>query len=104
MTLVEAGDEAVTVRATIREAGLNPRYFYESFESIDQLLGALFDQQSDELQTRLEATLAAVADDPTATLRTGIETVLRFLTEDPRRARILVERLAHQRGAHRTPA
>ena len=90
LTLVEAGDEAVTVRATIREAGLNPRYFYESFDSIDQLLGALFDQQSDELQARLEATLAAVADDPTATLRTGIETVLRFLTEDPRRARVLV--------------
>ena len=45
--LVESGDEAVTVRATIREAGLDPRYFYESFDSIDQVLGALFDQQSD---------------------------------------------------------
>lgn len=90
LELVADGDDALTVRATIRHAGLNPRYFYESFANVDELLGALFDQQNDLLLARLDAALSAVAGDAPATLRTGIETVLRFLAEDPRRARILV--------------
>lgn len=88
LTLAEAGDDAVTVRATIREAGLNPRYFYESFASVDELLGAMFDQQAEALQARLAEALTG--DDPAVVLRAGVETVLRFLTEDPRRARVLV--------------
>lgn len=50
--LVEAGFEllgtkgvqATTVRAVVREAGLNTRYFYESFANIDELLVAVFDR------------------------------------------------------------
>lgn len=89
--LLDEDESAVTVRAVLRTAGLNPRYFYESFTDLDDLLAALHDEQALLLAARLEADLAATeAADPADLIRTGIEAVLRHLTEDPRRARVLI--------------
>src|SRR5438270_12648428 len=37
------GWQAATVRAICKQARLNPRYFYESFSGLDELLVAVFD-------------------------------------------------------------
>ena len=88
--LLAEDDAAVTVRAVLRTAGLNPRYFYESFADLDELLAALYDEQLALLAARVESDLAAPAGGPAAVIRAGIESVLRHLTEDPRRARVLI--------------
>ncbi len=49
---------AVTVRGICRASGLNPRYFYESFESADALVAATFDRVIEEIS---EAALTAFA-------------------------------------------
>lgn len=85
----EQGLAGLSVRAVCREAGLNSRYFYESFETVDDLLGAAYDEQAAALAARFgPAFEAAARNDPVAT-RIGIETVLRFITEDQRRAKLL---------------
>ena len=42
--LGDAGAQAVTMRAVIRETNLSPRYFYESFASRDELVTAVYDR------------------------------------------------------------
>lgn len=85
----EQGLAGLSVRAVCREAELNSRYFYESFETVDDLLGAAYDEQAAALAARFgPAFEAAARNDPVAT-RIGIETVLRFITEDRRRAKLL---------------
>lgn len=43
LALLDA-EGSVTVRGVCRSSGLNPRYFYESFESADVLVAATFDE------------------------------------------------------------
>lgn len=38
------GWQATTVRGICERARLNPRYFYESFSGLDELLVAVFDR------------------------------------------------------------
>ena len=83
------GDAATSVRAVCRAAGLNARYFYESFVDRDELLGAVYDEVATELAELLAVALLDATDDPTTRLRAGIATVLRFLADDPRRAKVL---------------
>ncbi len=83
------GEAATSIRAVCRSTALNARYFYESFADLDELLGAVYDEQADQLAVLLLETLAAAPGDPAARTRVGIETVLRFITDDPRRARVL---------------
>ncbi|MGV9670743.1 MULTISPECIES: TetR/AcrR family transcriptional regulator [unclassified Gordonia (in: high G+C Gram-positive bacteria)] len=50
---------AVTVRGVCRASGLNPRYFYESFESADALVEATFDQVIEEISDSALTAFAA---------------------------------------------
>src|SRR4051794_16661626 len=59
--LGEHGPAGTTVRGVCAHAGLNPRYFYESFADLDELMGAVFDLVMEE-NTAL--TLAAIAEAP----------------------------------------
>ena len=52
----EGGWAAVTMRGVCARAGLNDRYFYESFEDRDALLAAIWDGVRDE-------TAAAITSD-----------------------------------------
>lgn len=49
------GLRATTVRGLCAEAGLTDRYFYESFASVEALLGAVYLALMDSLQQRLRA-------------------------------------------------
>lgn len=65
LDLLGAGDVgAVTVRGVCRRAGLTARYFYESFESVDQLVGVMYDEVIEEIA---QASLAAFSEGSRAT-------------------------------------
>jgi AcrR family transcriptional regulator len=95
----------VTVRAVCRVAGLNTRYFYESFAGTDELLAAVYDEQAAALAGRLAEVHRDAGADHAVRLRAGIRCVLRFVAEDPRRGRVLFtgaranEALARRRRA-----
>ncbi|WP_375112195.1 TetR/AcrR family transcriptional regulator [Nonomuraea sp. MTCD27] len=83
------GWAAATVRGVSARAGLNDRYFYESFADLDALLLAVVDDQAAQATDMIQA----VADGAPRRLRartTAVVTaIVDFLAADPRRARIL---------------
>jgi AcrR family transcriptional regulator len=97
--LVDAGYELLgtvgvagtTVRGVCEAARLNPRYFYESFEDLDELLVAVFDRTAVEaLDVMLVAVAAVDQEDPLAVSRAGVGSFLNHVTADSRRAQVLV--------------
>jgi AcrR family transcriptional regulator len=85
----EGGEAAVSVRSVCRACGLNTRYFYESFATVDELLGAVYDRVSAELAAAVYAATEAAGGGVQARVRAGIATVLGFSSADPRRGRVL---------------
>jgi AcrR family transcriptional regulator len=96
------GWRGTTVRGVCQAAHLNPRYFYENFDSLESLLIAVFDRLIVEsTQTALRALEEAGAD-PVSRSVAVIGAVVRFVTEDPRRARVLfVEAQGNERMGRR---
>ena len=83
----DGGELAVTVRSVCRESELNSRYFYESFASTDELLGAVYDHVVAQLGEAVGAAIEAAGDDRNARTWAGMREVLAFSSGDPRRAR-----------------
>ena len=86
--LATEGIAGTTVRAVCAHARLNPRYFYESFTDLDELLVAVYDDVFRQLQRRSAAAVAA-ADDDASAMRASVAATVHFIDEDPRRGRIL---------------
>ncbi|WP_238420819.1 TetR/AcrR family transcriptional regulator [Gordonia sp. 'Campus'] len=82
------GAAAVTMRAVVREANLSPRYFYESFESREQLITAVYDRVTRELLAHVTA--GGRAEDSRDGVRSLLEACRDFFEADPGRARILL--------------
>jgi AcrR family transcriptional regulator len=97
------GWRGTTVRRVCEASRLNPRYFYESFDGLESLLLAVFDDVMGQLTALSTAALADADDDPLDQARAIVGSMMRFVTDDPRRARILfVEALGEERmGRHR---
>jgi AcrR family transcriptional regulator len=90
------GWSGTTVRAVCQAARLNPRYFYESFEDLDQLVIAVYDKVVAELGLEVLAAIDA-AGDVRSQSRAAVETIVRFVDEDRRRARVLyIEALGNE--------
>lgn len=89
--LATEGWSGTSVRAVCHSAQLNPRYFYESFESLDDLLVAVYDRVVDELTGAVTGAVLAGPPDLRTQMRTAIETILDFIGEDHRRGRILYQ-------------
>lgn len=84
------GVAGTTVRGVCEAAGLNPRYFYESFDDLDDLLLAVFDRTAEGgLAVILDAVASTEADEPLVTTRAVMDSFLRYITDDPRRAQVL---------------
>ncbi len=95
--LASGGIAATTVRGVCAEARLNPRYFYESFDELDSLVVAVYDQVVAELRARVAAAVTAAGDDAHDAIRAQVDATVRFVDEDPRRGRILyVEALGNE--------
>lgn len=94
--LASEGSAGTTVRAVCAEARLNPRYFYESFEDLDALVVAAYDDVVVQLRKQVTAAVSAAEDDDAA-MRAAIEATVRFVDEDRRRGRILyIEALGNE--------
>ncbi|HEX4901523.1 MAG TPA: TetR/AcrR family transcriptional regulator [Acidimicrobiales bacterium] len=86
--LASEGSSGTTVRAVCARARLNPRYFYESFTDLDELVVAVYDDVFRDLQRRLGQAVAEAEDDDDA-MRASVDATVRFVDEDRRRGRIL---------------
>jgi AcrR family transcriptional regulator len=83
------GARATTVRGVCGRAKLTPRYFYESFSDLDELLLAVFDEVAAGLAQAILAAVTPPPGDARATARAAIGAGIDHVTADPRRARIL---------------
>lgn len=83
------GYRAATVRQLCRQAELTDRYFYESFQGLEDLLVAVYLREFDQLQhTVLQAMEAGLArQDPMGAVRDGLHALL-DMASDPRVARV----------------
>jgi AcrR family transcriptional regulator len=86
------GWAGTTVRGVCAQAGLNDRYFYESFPDLDALRLAVVD----DLAAQGTAAILAATQAPRdlrARTRAVVTAIVDFFTADPRRAHILVHEL-----------
>lgn len=103
--LGSGGSAALTMRAVCRDAQLSPRYFYESFDSREDLLIAVYNQVEELLLAHI---MGRRTPEP-ITLREVLESCANFFEEDPQRARILLREplgddTLRKHSASRTPA
>ncbi len=90
------GLSGVSVRSICTRARLTPRYFYESFDDLDQLLVAAVDSVVDEVAERSLAALAAAPAELPAQVRAAIDAGYSVVVTDPRKANaILVAASGH---------
>jgi AcrR family transcriptional regulator len=93
-----AGWQATTVTAVCERARLTPRYFYESFETRDELLVAIFDAIVAEVVDEARTAAAAASPDVRVTVRSTIAAWVKVATDDPRKGRVaFVEALGSER-------
>ena len=83
------GWPVTTVRGICAHAKLTPRYFYESFDDLDAILLAVFDEIAAEGATAVLAAVGAAEPDARAKSRAAIGAFIELLTDDPRKARVL---------------
>jgi AcrR family transcriptional regulator len=83
----EYGYAGTSIRAILREAGLQDRYFAESFADLDDLLAAVHARLLDEEHAACRAAVEATSGGSEAA-RALLDTLTRRLEKDPHRARI----------------
>lgn len=92
--IADEGVDALKVRALSRRAGLNDRYFYESFADVEELLDAVVAAQMDVALARLAAVDIEDLDDPSiglSQLTRMVVTVALDVVEEPTIARLVVQ-------------
>ena len=96
--LASEGSSGTTVRAVCSAARLNPRYFYESFDELDELVVAVYDHVVALLRTEVQRSVEeADPTDPLATVRAAVAAMVHFVDEDQRMGRVLyVEALGNE--------
>jgi AcrR family transcriptional regulator len=105
-----AGWSGTSVRAVCREAGLTPRFFYESFEDLDALAVAVFDDISVQATAAILEAVVDAAPEPATQARAAIATFVDELTEALARRRLQAMRAMaqliaeHGRSAYGAPA
>lgn len=88
--LLDDGLSGVSVRSVCARSRLTPRYFYESFADLEELLVAAVDSVVDEVSERSMAAVAAAAEDTAAQVRAAIETGYGIVATDRRKANVLL--------------
>lgn len=89
--IAEHGVGNLRVRAISARAGLNDRYFYESFPGCHELLIATFEDQFTRALAGIMAVVADSSHDLKPRARAVIEFAFAFIDEDPRRSALLIE-------------
>jgi len=84
------GLQATSVRSVCARAGLTSRYFYESFQNLEELLSAALEETADELLgAGVEAIRDAQDQAREVRLRKGMDASVGVLLRDPRRAALM---------------
>ncbi|HEY2720045.1 MAG TPA: TetR/AcrR family transcriptional regulator [Solirubrobacteraceae bacterium] len=108
--LLDAGLELIgtqgwtqtSVRGVYQLAGVSPRFFYESFESLDALAVAVYDEIVSEATANVIAAVSSAGADRHDQAEAAIRAVVDGLREDPRKARVVfVEALGSEALARR---
>lgn len=87
--------QRLTVGALCARAGLNERYFYESFRTCEDVLVAVYDEVIAELMAAIIEAVAGAPDETRAKARAAIAAAVELLTDDARKSRVVfVEALA----------
>jgi AcrR family transcriptional regulator len=84
------GLSGVSVRSVCARARLTPRYFYESFDDLDELLVTTVDSVVDEVADHSLAALAGAPDDLAAQVRAAIDAGYGVVATDARKASALL--------------
>lgn len=87
--VAQTGSDGFSIGTLCASARLNTRYFYESFASTDELVGALVERVAGEA---VAASLSALPEDGDLTpddARAAVAAFVEHLTDDPRRGRVL---------------
>ena len=87
--LATEGTTGTTVRAVCSHARLNPRYFYESFDDLDELVVAVFIDVARQLQRRVTEATATAGDSVADAVHAAVGATVRFIDEDRRRGQII---------------
>jgi AcrR family transcriptional regulator len=82
------GYAATTIEGLCATAGLNPRYFYEQFDSRDELLRAVYDRHVEQVLAAVVATLKDAPADARTRLEAGLVAFVDATLADERAARI----------------
>ena len=80
--------QSVTVRGVCGAASLNPRYVYESFESVEALVSATYDRVIEEISRDALAAFAT-GDDGGAKVRAAVTAIVSIIDSDRRKGRLL---------------
>jgi len=88
--LAADGLSGVSVRSICSGARLTPRYFYESFADLDELLVAVVDAVTEEVAARALAAVAAAPDELTAQVRAAVDAGYAVVAGDWRKANALL--------------
>jgi AcrR family transcriptional regulator len=88
--LRDDGLGGVSVRSVCARARLTPRYFYENFDDLDQLLVAAVDSVVDEVAAASLGAVAAAGDDTADQVRAAIDAGYGVVVTDPRKANALL--------------
>jgi AcrR family transcriptional regulator len=84
-----AGYRATTVRQLCREARVSDRYFYEQFDSTEDLLLAVYDECTGRLEQEAFGALGDRGDEVGDLAGRGIDAFLAVVESDPRLARVV---------------
>jgi AcrR family transcriptional regulator len=88
--LHDDGLSEVGVRSICARARLTPRYFYESFADLDELLVAVVDAVAGEVAARAVAAVAVAPDDLAGQVRAAVAAGYGVVATDPRKASALL--------------
>jgi AcrR family transcriptional regulator len=84
------GLQGVSVRSICARAHLTPRYFYENFSDLDELLVAIVDAVAAEVAARALEAVAAAPDNLAAQVRAAVDAGYGVVADDRRKANALL--------------
>ena len=82
------GYAGTTIEMLCAATRLNPRYFYEQFQTREALLLAVYNRHVDRVLAEVAAALASAPAEPRERLETGLRAFVTGVLSDPHEARI----------------
>jgi AcrR family transcriptional regulator len=87
--LGSADGVAISVRGVCRQAGLTARYFYESFEDVDQLVGTTYDAVVFDIAEAAQTAVTSGGKSAREQIRSAVGAIVGRIDTDRRKGRVL---------------